>query len=101
MIEMGISVLGALFGKASPTKIGRAVSKGGRILKERGEMSRAEERVVKVQDDIDALYEELEEKIDSLNEKYDIGQCEVESFRIKPRKTDIEVERCAVVWRVS
>ncbi len=101
MIEMGISVLGALFGKASPTKIGRAVSKGGRILKERGDMSRAEERVAKVQDDIDALNDELEEKIDSLNEKYDVEQCEVETFRIKPRRTDIDVERAAIVWRVS
>jgi hypothetical protein len=101
MIEMGISVLGALFGKASPTKIGRAVSKGGRILKERGEMSRAEERVAKVQDDIEALNDELEEKIDVLNEKYEIGSCEVESFRIKPRRTDISVESCAIVWRVS
>jgi hypothetical protein len=94
-------VLGALFGKASPAKIGRAVSKGGRILKERGEMSRAEERVVKVQDDIEALNDELEEKIDALNEKYDIGQYEVEGFKIKPRRTDIDVECCAIVWRAS
>jgi len=101
MIEMGISVLGALFGKASPAKIGRAVSKGGRILKERGEMSRAEERVVKVQDDIEMLNDELEEKIDALNDKYDIGQYEVEDFKIKPRRTDIDVERCAIVWRAS
>jgi len=101
MIEMGISVLGALFGKASPTKIGRTISKGGRILKEHGEMSRAEERVAKVQDDIDALNDELEEKIDRLSEKYDIGNCEVETFKVKPRRTDIDVESCAIVWRVS
>jgi len=101
MIEMGISVLGALFGKTSPTKIGRAVSKGGRILKERGDMSRAEERVAKVKDDIDALNDEFEEKIDSLSEKYDIEQCEIERFRIKPRRTDIDVESCAIVWHAS
>jgi len=100
MIEMGISVLGALFGKATPAKIGRAVSKGGRILKERGEMSRAEERVIKVEDDIDALNDELEEKIDALSEKYDINRCEIESFKIKPRRTDIDVENCAIVWCV-
>ncbi len=45
MIEAGIAVLGALFGRTSPTKIGRAVSKGSKILKERGDMSRAEERM--------------------------------------------------------
>jgi hypothetical protein len=100
MIEMGISVLGALFGKASPTKIGRAVSKGGRILKERGDMSRAEERVAQVNEDIEALEYELEDKIDALNEKYNVDNCEIETFLIKPRKTDIDVELCAIVWRV-
>ena len=100
MIEMGISVLGALFGKASPTKIGRAVSKGGRILKERGDMSRAEERVAQVNEDIEALEYELEDKIDALYEKYNVDNCEVETFAIKPRKTDIDVENCALVWRV-
>ncbi|WP_294950975.1 DUF87 domain-containing protein [Sulfurovum sp.] len=99
MIEMGISVLGALFGKTSPTKIGRTISKGGRILKERGDMSRAEERVAKVQDDIDTLNDELEEKVDDLNEKYNIEECEVETFKIKPRRTDIEVDCCAIVWK--
>ena len=100
MIEMGISVLGALFGKASPTKIGRAVSKGGRILKERGEMSRAAERVAKVQENMEILQEELEDKIDLFDENYNVDNCEIETFTIKPRKTDIEVENCALVWRV-
>jgi len=101
MIEAGIAVLGALFGKSSPTKIGRAVSKGSKILKERGDMSRAEERMVSIEEDIEALEYELEDKIDELNEKYNIDNCEIETYTMKPRKTDIEVEECAIVWRVS
>ncbi|MCF6244712.1 MAG: DUF87 domain-containing protein [Sulfurovum sp.] len=100
MIETGIAVLGALFGRTSPTKIGRAFKKGSNILKERGDMSRAEERMAGVQEDIEALEYELEDNIDSLNEKYSIDNCEIETFFIKPRKTDIDVEFCAVVWRV-
>ncbi len=101
MIETGIAVLGALFGKSSPTKISSALRKGNRVLKERGDMSRAEERMLEVQGDIEALEYELEDKIDELNEKYDVESCEIERFSIKPRKTDIDVELCAVVWRVS
>jgi hypothetical protein len=101
MLEAGIAVLGALFGKTSPTKIGRAFKKGSNILKERGDMSRAEERMTKVQEDIEALEYELEDKIDELNEKYSIDNCEIETFSIKPRKTDIDVDICAVVWRVA
>ena len=101
MIDAGIAVLGALFGRTSPTKIGRAFNKGSKILKERGEMSRAEERLTEVQEDIEALEYELEDKIDDLGEKYSIDNCEIETFKIKPRKTDIYVENCAVVCRVS
>ncbi len=100
MIETGIAVLGALFGKASPTKISSALRKGSKVLKERGDMSRAEERIVAIEEDMEALEYELEDKIDILNEKFDVENCEIETFKIKPRKTDIDVELCAVVWRV-
>jgi len=101
MFEAGIAVLGALFGKTSPTKIGRAFKKGSNMLKERGDMSRAEERMAKVQEDIEALEYELEDKIDKINEKYNMDNCEIETFYIKPRKIDIDVDLCAVVWRVG
>lgn len=101
MIETGIAVLGALFGKTSPTKIGRAFKKGSTILKERGDMSRAEERMAAIQEDIEALEYELEDSIDALNEKYDVANCEIETFKVKPRKTDIDVELCAVVWKAG
>jgi len=42
----------------------------------------------------------MEDKIDELNEKYSVDNCEIATFSIKPRKTDIDVEICAVVWRV-
>jgi hypothetical protein len=101
MIETGIAVLGALFGRTSPTKISRAFKKGSNILKERGDMSRAEERMAKVQADIESLEYEFDDAIDELNEKYNVDNCEIEIFKVKPRKTDIDVELCAVVWRLS
>ncbi len=101
MIETGIAVLGALFGRRSSASIGRAFKKGSNILKERGEMSRAQERMAGIQEDVEALEYELEDIIDELNEKYNAENCEIETFQIKPRKTDIDVKLCAVVWRVS
>ena len=99
LIEAGISVLGALFGKTSITKIGRAVNKGGKILKERDEMSRAEARVEDIMDDIEALEIEMESKIDQLDERYSLEKYEITEVKIKPRKTDIHVDTCAIVWR--
>ena len=99
LIEAGISVLGALFGKTSITKIGRAVNKGGKILKERDEMSRAEARVSDIMDDIEALEIEMENKIDQLDERYSLEKYEITEVKIKPRKTDIHIDSCAIVWR--
>jgi hypothetical protein len=94
-LNVGITVLGALFGK-SRASIGRA---GSRVLKERGDVGRAKERVAKVEDDLKELEEELEDKIDDLVDEYDIENVEIEEFQIKPRKSDIQINDIAVVWR--
>ncbi len=99
MFSAGVAVLGALFGRSSTAKIGRAISRGSRVLKERGDVSRAEERVTEVKDDIEKLGYELEDKIDELADKYDVDSVTIEEFAIKLRKTDIEVENIAVVWK--
>ncbi|MCF6190858.1 MAG: DUF87 domain-containing protein [Cocleimonas sp.] len=94
-LNVGITVLGALFGK-SRASIGRA---GSRVLKERGDVSRAEERVEKIKDDIEELEEELEDKIDDLAEEFELDNIDIEEFSIKLRKTDIQIDDIAVVWK--
>ncbi|MDD2451840.1 MAG: DUF87 domain-containing protein [Sulfurovum sp.] len=101
MIETGIAILGALFGKTTPSQIGTAVRRGSKVLKERSDMSRAEERVAELETSLEALEYELEEKIDLLDEKHRIENCEIERLGIRPRKSDIVIESCAIVWRVN
>lgn len=94
-LKAGLTVLGALFGK-SRASIGVA---GSRILKERGDVSRQEERIDKIQEDIEELEEELEDKVDELADKFDLDEIRIDEFSIKPRKTDIQVDNIAVVWK--
>ncbi len=101
MITTGIAVLGALFGRTSSASVGRVLRRGSRVLKERGDISRAQERVEKINDDIELLTDELEDKIDDLINKFDIDSIEIETFAIKLRRTDIEVDEIAVVWYPS
>ena len=101
VISAGMAVLGALFGHRSTAKIGSTLNKGSRIFKERGDVDRAQQRVDEVQKKIDELGDELEEKIDDLEERYSIDSCEMETFSIKPRRSDIGVEEIALVWRVA
>ena len=100
MVDTGIALLGALFGKTSSAKLGNAFSKGSRAYKERGDMSRAQEEVDKVHEDIQLLSEELEAKIDELAEKFDINGIDIQESSMKPRKSDIRVQELTLVWVV-
>ncbi len=93
-IKVGATVLGALFGKSRAS----ITTAGTRILKERGDVGRAQARVQKYQQDIEALGFELEEKIDAMSDRYSIDNMDIEEFAIKLRKTDIVVDAIALVW---
>ena len=100
LLDTGIAVLGALFGRSSSAKLGRALTKGSRAYKERGDISRAEEQVEKVREDLEILSEEIEEKIDDLAMKYDVESVNIIESAMKPRKSDIEINQLSLVWVV-
>ena len=101
LISVGASILGALFGGRglSASKVGTAINRSGRVLKERGDLSRAEAKVQEILDKIDALEEELAEKIDEIDEKYTLENYPVETFSLRPKKSNIAIEEIALVWR--
>ena len=101
LITAGMSIIGALFGRSSVTKIGTAVNRSSRVLKERGDISRAEAKLEDLQEKFEDLKTELDEKIDELDEKYSIDNYEIETIFIKPRKSAIDVEEIALLWRVE
>ena len=100
LLDTGIAVLGALFGRSSSAKLGQALSKGSRAYKERGDISRAEEQVEKVREDLEILSEEVDEKIEDLTLKYDVESVNIIESAMKPRKSDIEIKRLSLVWVV-
>lgn len=99
ILNVGASILGALFGRTTATKIGTTISRSSRAYKERGDVSRAEEKVIEIEDKLADLEMELEEKIDDLATEYSIDNYEITGFTIKPKKRDISVEDIALVWR--
>ena len=99
LLNVGASILGALFGRTTSSKIGTAVSRGSRAFKERGDVTRAEAKILELQDKMDDLGSELDGKIDDLTLKYGIENYTIETFSIKPKKRDIEVQDIAILWR--
>jgi hypothetical protein len=98
MIDTGIAVLGALFGRTSSAKLGRAFSQGSKAYKERGDIGRAEEALADIHEEIELLAEELEEKIDELTEEFDVENVEILDASLKPKKSDIDIKKLSIVW---
>jgi hypothetical protein len=101
LLSAGASLIGALFGGRglSASKIGTAIKRSRRVLKERGELSRAEAKVEEIREKIERLGEELEEKIDAIDGKYSLENYPVESFSLRPKKSAITVESIVLAWR--
>ncbi len=101
LIGAGISIISALFGRKSVTRIGTAVNRSGRVLKERSDISRAEARVEELNDRIEDLQQELEDKIEDLSDKYRLDNYPIDTIFIKPRKSAIDINEIAILWRVA
>ncbi len=101
LIGAGISIISALFGKSSISKIGRAVNKSSKVLKDRSDISRAESKLLELQEKLEETQNELEEKIDELSYKYSLENYPIDTIFIKPRKSAIDINEIALLWRVS
>ncbi|MDD3775881.1 MAG: hypothetical protein PHV08_08005, partial [Sulfurovaceae bacterium] len=75
------------------------VSHGSKLFKDSSDISRAKEKAELIKNEIKELEEELEKRADEIASLYVIENYEIESIIIKPRKSDIDITLCAVVWR--
>ncbi|MCF6201556.1 MAG: hypothetical protein L3J42_05490, partial [Hydrogenimonas sp.] len=100
IIDAGIAILGAFFGgkRSGASKMGSAIKGGSRALKERADVKRAKEALEQIEKRVENLKNELEEKIDLLDEKYSMQNFPVETFYIKPRKSDISIKNICIHW---
>jgi hypothetical protein len=100
-ISIGATILGGLLGRKtiSATNIGRATTAArdaGRVLKERGDVTRAQETVAAVQQDLAALETEIQNEVTALEARAEADR--LETVAIRPKKTDVRVRLCALGW---
>ncbi len=99
IINAGISLISALFGGKSVSRIGSTVSKGSRVLKEGSDVKRAEEKIEEIKNSIFKIEQELEDKIYKIDEKYNIDNYDIEEIFIKPKKSLINIEEISILWK--
>lgn len=102
-VSIGTTILGALFGRkklsaTNVSKAGSSVRSARRAADQRSDIERAEAEVIELQDDLKKLEVELEEAVAKLTEKYSEESIEIESYPVKPRKSDIAVDSLHLLW---
>jgi hypothetical protein len=96
-------VLGAILGRKtiSKTSVGRAASAAkaaSRAAQERGDASKAASDVYALRRDHDELFTEFQEKIESMDSALRPEALTLEPLQIRPKKTDITVEKVVLAW---
>ncbi len=106
-LSAGISVLtsiaGALFGRklgsaANVSRAGTAIRSAGRVSRESEDIRHAEETLQALIDKQHELDAEVESQVQSIQDRYDPDLLELKDEQIRPRKSDLVIERVVLVW---
>jgi hypothetical protein len=105
ILSFGVAVVGALFGRKSLSagNVSRAATgmrNVGRVAKEKGDVKRAEEQAENLRNQLVQLTEEIEQQLAELSSSFSVDTSEIETFSIKPRRSDIyDIEMC-LLWEM-
>ncbi len=98
-ISVGTTLLGAFFGRRRLTTGLSTATRGvGRSFKESQDVDRAEEDLAARRRDLEELERELEQEIEELSDRFRQEAEELETFELKPRRTDVDVRLVALAW---
>jgi Helicase HerA, central domain len=109
LLQAGVSVLGGVLGAFFGRKSGlgsfsrgaSSIGKASSAYKQYGDVASANSKIELISQEIEAARAELEAAISQLTEAYDPAGLVLETESIKPAKTDIKVQRVALLWHPS
>jgi hypothetical protein len=99
-VSIGTTLLGALFGRRRLTgsRIGTATRGIGRSFEQSQDVSRAEHDRDALVRQLEEMNRELEQEIAELGDRYRQEAEELETFALKPRRSDVDVRLVALAW---
>lgn len=92
------AILGRKITKGTITQTGTSIRKASKIGKESQDAAQAEEGTKIYQEQLDDLEKEYNQKVAQLNSSYDPNAIPLTTVKIRPRKSDIILEKTALVW---
>ncbi len=106
-ISAGVSILtsiaGALFGRklgsaANVSRAGTAIRSAGRVSRESDDIRHAEETLQSLLEKREELDAEVEAEVRVIQDRFDPDLMELRQDEVRPRKSDLSVERLVLVW---
>jgi hypothetical protein len=102
-ISLGASVLGAMFGRklASSANVTRAASTAraaSRAARERSDIAHAAETLGTLRQRLADLEAQFEQDVQQVRDSYSAQALSLEPLQIKPKKTEITVDRVVLAW---
>lgn len=102
LLSFGTTVLGAIFGgkinKGTISSAGTSIRKAGKITQESQNVANTEEDYKRLQQQLDQLQEEMQNEISHVEPIEDPTKIDLETVEIRPRKTDITIDKVALAW---
>lgn len=97
-MDVGSTLLGALFGRRSMSRAGTAMRSVSRARKESADVARSEETLAAVQQQLADLQSELDSQISETQAALNPVGESLETIEVRPKKTHIAVRLVALVW---
>lgn len=99
------ALLGAFTGrkitKGTISQTGTSIRRAGRIGKDSQSASQAEESYQSYQQQLDALHTQMNQEIAAVTASANPQALQVDPITLRPRKSDIAIEKLAIVWVIS
>ncbi len=72
----------------------------GRVVKEKSDVKRAEKNIEEIESELEQLAMEIEEQVTDLTASFSVDNFEIETFAIKPRRSDIFDVDVFLLWEM-
>ncbi len=100
LISAGESLIGLLgiFGRRSSVAASKAARKHRMTAKAKADIEESEEEIALLQAEIEEMRQEMQEEATAITEKWAATLDEIETYAVKPRRSDVQVEMVALTW---
>ena len=101
-MQAGVSVLGGLMKAIFGRKIGSSgfgVTKATAAYKQHRDVANAEDVVEDLQRELEGIRDAMEKELEAIARSFDPTSLALEKETLKPRRTDVKVDRVALLWK--